>query len=158
MYFFCINIHPHYINNMKNLNLTDAQIVDLRSIYQARLVEAQTAVDAVKNVLKQIDALQNGTTTSSVLADDSAPLKRRGRKPGKKTARKTTTRVSRTADAVATETAASLVSEPKKRGPKPGAKRGPKPGAKTDAKPGAKRGPKPGAKRGRKPGKKAITA
>ena len=138
---------------MKNLNLSESQLAELKALYQSKLVDAQAAVDEIKSVVTQINALLKDG--GSVSATASAPAKR-GPKPGAKRGPKAGA----------------------KRGPKPGAKRGPKAktavvvdatateaaatetvvstGAKRGPKPGAKRGPKPGAKRGPKPGKKAA--
>jgi len=139
---------------MKNLNLSESQLSELKGLYQSKLTDAQAAVEEVKSVISQINALlkDGGSVASTSVSSADAPAKR-GPKPGAKRGPKTGA----------------------KRGPKPGAKRGPKAKvaaaatteastetavaaapAKRGPKPGAKRGPKPGAKRGPKPGKKAA--
>jgi hypothetical protein len=149
----CGNFHPQIKINMKNLNLSESQLSELKGLYQSKLTDAQAAVEEVKNVISQINALlkDGGSVATTSVSSADAPAKR-GPKPGAKRGPKAGA----------------------KRGPKPGAKRGPKAkvvaAATTDAstetavaapakrgpKPGAKRGPKPGAKRGPKPGKKAA--
>jgi hypothetical protein len=131
---------------MKQLNLSENQMAELREIYRGKLSQAQATVDEIRNVLRQ---LESSSAPASVGSGDSAPVStpgKRGRKPGRKAGKKGAGRKGRpaaSATATTTETsadAATTADAPKKRGRKPGFK----PSAITKA-------GKPAKRRGRKP-------
>lgn len=130
---------------MKQLNLSENQLAELREIYRAKLSHAVATVEEIRNVLRQLDSNSSAAPAATDSATSDAPVRRRGRKPGKKAAKKGTGRRGRpstksvsTADA-STE-AAPVAAEPKRRGRKPGFK----PSKITKA-------GRPAKKRGRKP-------
>lgn len=131
---------------MKQLNLSESQLAELREIYRAKLSHAVAAVEEIRNVLRQLDSNSAATPSAAAVSTESdAPARRRGRKPGKKAAKKGTGRRGRpSTKAVATvgasSEAAPVAEEPKRRGRKPGFK----PSKITKA-------GRPAKKRGRKP-------
>lgn len=133
---------------MKQLNLSESQLADLREFYRGKLAQATAAVDEIRSVLRQLDG-GVAVTAAPATTEEAAPAKgRRGRKPGKKAARKGGGRRGRPAKvAVSADTVAEAVTaeeapavEPKKRGRKPGFKASTAPKV---AKTGKRRGRKP---------------
>lgn len=135
---------------MKQLNLSENQLADLREFYRGKLAQATAAVDEIRGVLRQLEAGVGVTAAPApATTEETAPVKgRRGPKPGKKVARKGAGRrgrpakvaVSAEVDAVVADSADAPAEGPKKRGRKPGFKAAT---ASKVAKTGKRRGRKP---------------
>ena len=142
----CQYQHHYQKSYMKQLNLSETQLSELREIYRAKLSNAVAAVEEIRGVLRQLDTTSASAPASESDSVSSAPV-RRGRKAGKKAGKRTR----RTkAEMLAAKGAPSAVTSssnesstdaaPKKRGRKPGFK------PSTITKAG-----RPAKKRGRKP-------
>lgn len=130
---------------MKQLNLSESQLADLREFYRGKLAQATAAVDEIRSVLRQLDGGATSAAAPAISEEAATGKGRRGRKPGKKAARKGAGRRGRPAKvAVAADAEAAVEATtdtpaegPKKRGRKPGFK------AAAAAKTGKRRGRKP---------------
>lgn len=130
---------------MKQLNLSESQLGELREIYRAKLSHAVATVEEIRNVLRQLESNSVATPSAAAVSTESdAPVRRRGRKPGKKAAKKGAGRRGRPSTkataVVEVSSESAPAAEPKRRGRKPGYK----PSAITKA-------GRPAKKRGRKP-------